>query len=80
MNGLRLAKLAKRIVSPGSQLNTCKRHLPGSAARRRSLVAHTPDTGRELAEVGKLQSPPCISCDFIRRRRNFGLDAPIGGS
>ncbi|CAE7840364.1 unnamed protein product [Symbiodinium microadriaticum] len=27
--------------------------------------------------VGKLQSPPCISCDFIRRRREFGLDLAL---
>ena len=25
-------------------------------------------------EVGKLQSPCCVSCDFIRRQRDFGLD------
>ena len=27
------------------------------------------------AEVGKLQSPPCVSCDFIRRLREYGLDS-----
>jgi len=57
VNGISLASLAKRIMSPGCQFNTCKEHVPGS--------------------VGKLQSPPCVSCDFIRRRREFGLDLAL---
>ncbi|CAE6933518.1 unnamed protein product [Symbiodinium natans] len=27
--------------------------------------------------VGKLQSPPCVSCDFIRRLREYGLDLAL---
>ncbi|CAE7838852.1 unnamed protein product [Symbiodinium sp. CCMP2592] len=57
VNGISLASLAKRIMSPGCHFNTCNEHVPGS--------------------VGKLQSPPCISCDFIRRRREFGLDLAL---
>ncbi|CAE7769589.1 unnamed protein product [Symbiodinium sp. CCMP2456] len=57
VNGFSLASLAKCIMSPGCQFNTCSEHVPGS--------------------VGKLQSPPCISCDFIRRRREFGLDLAL---
>ncbi|CAE7741860.1 nsun2 [Symbiodinium pilosum] len=42
---------------------------PGGALN--TCQAHTPGS------VGKLQSPPCISCDFVRRQRDFGLDLAL---
>lgn len=61
VNGQEVAKLAARIVNPGDALNTC------CAA----AAVHT------VGSVGKKDSPPCISCDFMRRRRDLGIDVAL---
>eukprot|EP00405_Crypthecodinium_cohnii_P013415 CAMPEP_0206434480 /NCGR_PEP_ID=MMETSP0324_2-20121206/9194_1 /ASSEMBLY_ACC=CAM_ASM_000836 /TAXON_ID=2866 /ORGANISM="Crypthecodinium cohnii, Strain Seligo" /LENGTH=540 /DNA_ID=CAMNT_0053901025 /DNA_START=57 /DNA_END=1679 /DNA_ORIENTATION=- len=50
-------KIAQRIVTLGDVLNTCKA----------SSKPHKP------GDQGKLASPPCVSCDFLRRKKQLGF-------
>mmetsp|Transcript_33067 Transcript_33067/g.61081 ORF Transcript_33067/g.61081 Transcript_33067/m.61081 type:complete len:480 (+) Transcript_33067:127-1566(+) len=61
INGHRPDELARCIACPGNALNTC------SAA----------DPAHAVGAVGKLDSPPCVSCDFVRRHRKLGLDVAL---
>jgi len=57
LNGKPVSHTANHIVQDGHELNTC--HL--------AEPPHLPGT------MGKLSPTPCISCDFLRRRRDLGL-------
>ncbi|CAJ1341623.1 unnamed protein product [Effrenium voratum] len=61
INNKRPDVLARLIARPGHTLNTCSQAEP----------PHDPGS------VGKLQSPPCVSCDFVRRLRDLGLDVAL---
>eukprot|EP00435_Cladocopium_sp_Y103_P037151 s29_g9.t2 len=61
INGHSPAALAQLIAEPNHSFNNCSSFDP----------PHVPGT------VGKLQSPCCISCDFIRRHQSFGLDIAL---
>lgn len=61
INGQSHSELAARIARPGDLLNTCSVAVP----------VHT------VGSIGKLASPPCISCDFVRRHRELGIDVAL---
>lgn len=61
VNGHSPAALAQLIAEPNHRFNSCSSFDP----------PHIPGT------VGKLQSPCCVSCDFIRRHQHFGLDIAL---
>jgi len=61
VNGETPSRLAERIACPGDELNACAIARP----------PHAPGT------VGKFDEPPCVSCDFLRRKRSHGLDVAL---
>lgn len=61
VNGEAPARLAQRIAARGDVLNSCTSASPP----------------HELGTQGKLQNPPCVSCDFVRRHREQGLDVAL---
>jgi len=57
LNGVSPAQAVQRIVSSGDPWNACSSCTPPHA----------------VGSKGKFDSPPCASCDFVRRRKQLGL-------
>mmetsp|Transcript_66084 Transcript_66084/g.167504 ORF Transcript_66084/g.167504 Transcript_66084/m.167504 type:complete len:453 (+) Transcript_66084:54-1412(+) len=61
LNGEAPARAVERIMSQGDAWNACSSSSPPHA----------------VGSKGKFDSPPCVACDFIRRRQGLGLDVAL---
>mmetsp|Transcript_141483 Transcript_141483/g.451869 ORF Transcript_141483/g.451869 Transcript_141483/m.451869 type:complete len:402 (-) Transcript_141483:18-1223(-) len=61
LNGEAPARAVERIMSQGDGWNACSSSSPPHA----------------VGSKGKFDSPPCVACDFIRRRQGLGLDVAL---
>ncbi|CAE7295990.1 unnamed protein product [Symbiodinium necroappetens] len=61
MNGEPPSRVEERILSKGDSWNACS--------------AATPP--HSVGSKGKFDSPPCVACDFQRRRQALGLDVAL---
>lgn len=61
LNGEAAARVETRVTTAGDSWNACSSMSPPHA----------------VGSKGKFDSPPCVACDFIRRKKALGLDVAI---